>query len=140
MSPLESCHNNGNRLSCPRYSRNRHDDGRSCSRSNVRPHPRDRSASHSRHPSTDRHTSRDTNPRQRHMLDRNRAQSGSPYRQRSSSNRPPTPYARNNSRSRSSSRSNEKLPRHSMTKQDNHKDHEDQDYNNMNDYFDEDLN
>ena len=89
--------------------------------------------SHSRHPSVDRHTSRDRNPRRRHTPDRNRAQI-SPHRQRSGSNRPPTPYARNNSRSRSSSCSNEKPPRCSSTIQDNH---EDQDYN-TDDYFDED--
>ena len=58
----------------------------------------------------------------------------------SGSNRPPTPYARHNSRSRSSSCSNEKPPRHSVTIQDNPEDHEDQDYNNTDDYCDEDLN
>ena len=139
-SPPEGCHNNGRRPSHPRYSRNRHDDRRSCSRSNVRPHPRDRSASHSRHPSADRHTSRDRNPRRRHMPDRNQAQSRTPHRQRSGSNRPPTPYARNSSRSRSSSCSNETPPRRSVTIKDNHEDHKDQDYNNADDYFNEDLN
>ena len=44
------------------------------------------------------------------------------------------------SRSRSSSRSNETPPRHSVTIKDNHEDHEDPDYNNTDDYFDEDLN
>ena len=63
-----------------------------------------------------------------------------PHGQRSGSNRPPTPYARNNSRNRSSSRSNEMSPRHRVTIKDNHEDHEDQDYNNTDDYFDEDLN
>ena len=61
-------------------------------------------------------------------------------RQQSSSNRPPTPYTRHNSRSRSSSSSNEKPHRCSVTIQDNPEDHEDQDYNNSDDYFDEDLN
>ena len=74
------------------------------------------------------------------MTDCNQAQSQSPHRQQSGSNRPPTPYARHNSRSRSSSCTNEKLPRHSVTIQDNHEGHEDQDYNNTDDYFDEDLN
>ena len=41
------------------------------------------------------------------------------------SNRPLTPYARNNSTNRSSSRSNEKPPRRSVTIPDNHEDHED---------------
>ena len=100
VSPPEGWHNNRKRLSCPQYSGNRHDDRRSHSRSNIRPHPRDRSVSHSRHPNTDRHTSRDRNPRQRHMPDSNRAQSRSPHRQHSGSNRPPTPYPRNSSRSR----------------------------------------
>ena len=139
-SPPEGCPNNGGQPSCPLYSRNQRDDRRSHSRSNIRPHPRDRSMSRSRHPSADRHTSRDRNPRQRHMPDHNRAQSRSPHRQQLGSNRPLTPYTRNNSRSRSSSHSNEKPPRHSVTIQDNHEDHEDQDYNNIDDYFDEDLN
>ena len=139
-SPPESHHNHRRQPSHPQYPGNRCDDRRSHSRSNVRLHPRDRSASRSRHPSTDRHTSRDRNPRQRHMLDRNRAQSRSPHRQWSGSNRPLTPYARHNFQSRSSSRSNEKLPRCSVTIQDNPEDHEDQDYNNTDDYFDEDLN
>ena len=47
---------------------------------------------------------------------------------------------RNSSRSRSSSRSNETPPRCSVTTKDNHEDHEDQDYNSTDDYFDEDLN
>ena len=139
-SPPKGHHNNGRQPSHPQYSRNQRDDRRSCSRSNVRPHPRDRSVSHSRHPSTDRHTSRDRNPRRRHTLDHNQAQSQSPHRQQSRSNRPLTPYTRNSSRSRSSSCSNEKPPRCSVTIQDNHEDHEDQDYNNTDDYFEEDLN
>ena len=53
-----------------------------------------------------------------------------PHRQQSSNNRPPTPYTRHNSRSRSSSRSNEKPHRCSVTIKDNPEDHEDQDYNN----------
>ena len=101
VSPPEGWHNNGKRLSCPQYLGNGRDDRRS--RSNIRPRPRDRSGSHSRHPSTDRHASRDRNPRRRHTPNSNRAQSQSPHRQRSGSNRPPTPYPRNSSRSRSSS-------------------------------------
>ena len=62
-SPPKSHHNHGRRPSCPRYPGNRPDDRRSHSRSNGRLHPRDKSTSHSRHPSTDRHTSRDRNPR-----------------------------------------------------------------------------
>ena len=62
-SPPKGRHNNGKQPSRPQYSGNRHDDRRSCSRSNVRPHARDRSASCSRYPSSDRHTSRDRNPR-----------------------------------------------------------------------------
>ena len=116
---------------------NQRDDRRSRSRFYVRLHLRDRSASRLKHPSTDRHTSRYRNPRQRHMPERNRAQSWSPHRQWSSSNRPPTPYARHNSRSRSSSRSNEKLHRRSVNIQDNP---EDQYYNSPDDFFDEDLN
>ena len=57
-----------------------------------------------------------------------------------SNNRPPTPYARHNSRSRSSSHNNDKLHRHNVTIQDNPADNEDQDYNNVDDYFNEDLN
>ena len=120
--------------------RNGHDDRRSHSRSNIRPHPRDRSMSHSRHPSADRHVSRDRNPRQRHTPDRSRAQSRSPHRQCSGSNRPPTPYTRSSSRSRSSSCSNEMSPRCSVTIKNNYKDHKDKDYNNTDDYYDEDLN
>ena len=116
------------------------DDRRSCSRSNIRPHPRYRSVSCSRHPSTDRHASRDRNPRQRHMPNSNRAQSQSPHRQHSGSNRPPTPYPRNSSRSRSSSCGSETSPRCSVTIKDNYKDYGDQDYNNTDDYYDEDLN
>ena len=63
VSPPEGWHNNGKRLSHPQYSGNQRDDRRSHSRSNIRPHPRDRSASHSKHPSTDKHASRNRNPR-----------------------------------------------------------------------------
>ena len=63
-----------------------------------------------------------------------------PHRQWSSNNIPPTPYARHNSRSRSSSHNNDKPHRHSVTIQDNPADNEDQDYDNADDYFDEDLN
>ena len=62
-SPPKGHHNNGRRPSRHQYSGNRRDDRRSRSRSNVRPHARDRSASCSRHPSADRHTSRDRSPR-----------------------------------------------------------------------------
>ena len=55
-------------------------------------------------------------------------------------NRPPTPYTRHNSRSRSSSRNNKKPHRHSMTIQDNPTDSDDQEYDNVDDYFNEDLN
>ena len=74
-SPPKGRHNNENWLLCPQYSRNQCNDRRSHSRSNIRPHPRDRSVSHLRHPSADRHTSRDRNPRQRHMPDSSQAQS-----------------------------------------------------------------
>ena len=124
----------------PQYSGNRRDDRRSHSRSNIRPHPRDRSVSRSRHPSTDRHTSRDRNPRQRHMPDSNQAQSRSPHWQYSGSNRPPTPYPRNSSRNRSSSCSSETSPRHSVTIKDNYEGYRDQDYNNTDDYYNKDLN
>ena len=75
VSPPEGQHNNGKRLSYPQYSGNQCDDRRSHSRSNIRPHSRDRSVSHPRHPSTDRHASRDRNPRRRHTPNSNRAQS-----------------------------------------------------------------
>ena len=81
-----------------------------------------------------------TETQARDILDCNRTQSQSPHRQRSSNNRPPTPYARHNSRSRFSSHNNDKPPRHSVTIQDNPKDNEDRDYDNSDDYFDEDLN
>ena len=72
--------------------------------------------------------------------DCNRTQSRLPHRQRPNNNRPPTPYARHNSRSRSSSCNNDKLHRRSITIQDIPTDNEDQDYDNADDYFDEDLN
>ena len=75
VSQPKGQHNNGKGQSHPQYSGNRRDDRRSHSRSNIRPHPRDRSASHSRHPSADRHVSRDRNPRRRHTPNRNQAQS-----------------------------------------------------------------
>ena len=106
----------------------------------MRLHPRDQSASRSRHPSTDRHISRDRNPGRRHTLDRNRTQSQSPHRQQSGNNRPPTPYTRHNSRSRSPSCNNDKPHRCSITIQDSPKDNEDRDYKNSDDYFNEDLN
>ena len=140
VSPPKGRHNNRRRLSHPRYSRNRCDDRRSCSRSNIRPHPRDRSVSCSRHHSTDRHVSRDRNSKQRHTPDCSQTQSRSPHRQSSGSNRPQTPYTRNSSRSRSSSRSNEMSPRCSVTIKDNCKDCKDKDYNNTDDYYDKDLN
>ena len=140
VSPPEGRHNNGKQLPPPQYSGNRHDDRRSHSRSNIRPHPRDRSRSRSRHPSADRHASRDRNPRRRHMPDNIRAQSRSPHRQRSGSNRPLTPYPRNSSGSRSSSRGSEMSPRCSVTIKDNYEDYGDQDYNTTDDYYDEDLN
>ena len=74
-SPPESHLNRERRPSRPQYPIHRRDDRRSHSRSNVRLHPRHQSASRSRHPSADRHTSRDRNPGQRHTPDRNRAQS-----------------------------------------------------------------
>ena len=99
-----------------------------------------RSTSHSRHPSTDRHTSRDRNTGQRHTPDHHRTQSCSPHRQWPSNNRPPTPYTRHNSRSKSSSCNNDKPHRHSITIQDNSPDNDNQDYDNVDDFFDEDLN
>ena len=74
------------------------------------------------------------------MPDHHRTQSRSPHRQRPSNNRPPTPYTRHNSRSRSSSRNNDKPHRRSVTIQDNPADNDDQDYDNIDDYFNEDLN
>ena len=139
-SPPENHHNHGRRPSCHRYPASRRDDRRSRSRSNVKLHQRDRSASRSRHSSTDRHSSRDRNPGWRHTPDHNQTQSQSPHRHRSSNNRPPTPYTRHNSRSRPSSRNNDKPHRGSVTIQDNPADNEDQGYNNVDDYFDEDLN
>ena len=139
-SPPESHHNHGRQPSRPQHPTSQRDDRRSRSRSNVRIHQRDRSTSHSRHPSTDRHTSRDRNTGWRHTPDHHRTQSRSPHRQRPSNNRPPTPYTRHNSRSRSSSRSNNKPHRRSVTIQDNPADNDDQDYDNADDYFDEDLN
>ena len=56
--------------------------------------------------------------------DTHRTQSQSPHRQRSSNNRPLTPYARQNFRSRSSSHNNDKLCRHIVTIQDNPEDNE----------------
>ena len=132
-------HNHGRQPSCPWHPTSRRDD-RSQSRSNVRLHQRDRSTSRSRHPSTDRHTSRNRNPGWRYTPDRKRTQSLSPHRQRPSNNRPLTPYARHNSRSRSSSRNNDKPHRCSVTIQDNPADNEDQDYDNTDDYFDDYLN
>ena len=76
----------------------------------------------------------------RHTPDSNRAQNRSPHRQCSGSNRPPTPYPRNTSRSRSSSCGSEMSPRRSVTIKDNYEDYGDQDYNNTDDYYDEDLN
>ena len=109
---------------------------RSRSRSNIRIHHRDRSTSRSRHPSTDRHASRDRNtcltttePGAVHPTDSDRAIT-----------RPPTLYTRHNSRSRSSSCNIEKPHRCSVTIQDNPADNDDQEYNNVDDYFDEDLN
>ena len=139
-SPPENHHNHRRWPSCPRHPVSRRDDRRSRSRFNVRLHQRDRSTSHSRHPSTDRHTSRDKNTGWRHTPDRNQAQSHSPHRQQPSNNRPPTPCTRHNSRSRSSSHNNDKPHRCSVTIQDNPADNDDQDYNNVDDYFDEDLN
>ena len=140
VSPPKGQHNNRKQLSHPQYSGNRCDDRRSHSRSNVRPHPRDRSASRSRHPSADRHTSRDRNPRWRHTPNSSQAQSRSPHRQHSGSNRPTTPYPRNSSRNRSSSHGSETSPRCSVTIKDNYEDYRDKDYNNTDDYYDEDLN
>ena len=57
-----------------------------------------------------------------------------------SNNRPPMPYTRHNSRSRSSSHNNEKPHRHSVTIQDNPADNDDQEYDNVDEYFNEDLN
>ena len=139
-SPPENHHSRGRRPSCPRHPTSRRDERRSRSRSNIRIYQRDRSTSHSRHPSTDRHTSRDRNTGWRHMPDCLRTQSRSPHRQRPSNNRPPTLYTRHNSRSRSSSHSNDKPHRRSVTIQDNPADNDDQDYDNVDDYFDEDLN
>ena len=139
-SPPDNHHSRGRRPLHPQYPANRRDDRRSQSRSNVRIHQRDRSTSHSRHPSTDRHASRDRNTGQRHTPDCHRIQSRSPHRQRLSNNRPPTLCTRHNSRSRSSSRNNEKPHRCSMTIQDNPADNDDQEYDNVDDYFDEDLN
>ena len=139
-SPPDNHHSRGRRPSHPRYLANRRDDRRSQSKSNVRIHQRDRSTSHSRHPSTDRHTSRDRNTGRRHMPDCHRTQSCSPHRQRLSNNSPPTPYTRLNSRSRLSSRNNEKPHRCSVTIQDNPADNDDQEYDNIDDYFNEDLN
>ena len=134
VSPPGGRHNNRKWLSHPQYSGNWRGDRSRCSRSNNRPHPRDRSTSRSRH------ASRDRNPRWRHTPNSNWAQSRSPHRQRSGSNRPLTPYPRNNSRSRSSSHGSETSPRHSVTIKDNYEDYGDQDYNNTDDYYDEDLN
>ena len=61
-SPPESHHNHGRQPSHPRYPVNRRDDRRSCSRPNVRLHPRDRSTSRSRHTSTDRSKSNTRKP------------------------------------------------------------------------------
>ena len=93
-----------------------------------------------RHPSTDRHTSRYRNTGQRHTPDHHRTQSHSPHRQRPSNNRPPTPYTRHNSRSRSSSCNNDKPHRRSITIQDNPADNDNQDNDKVDDYFNEDLN
>ena len=139
-SPPENHHNHRRQPLHPWHSTSQCDDRRSWSRSNIRLHQRDRSTSCSRRPSTDRHTSRDRNTGQRHTPDHNQAQSQSPHRQRPSNNRPPTPYARHTSRSRSPSRNNDKPHRHSVTIQDNPADNEDQDYDNTDDCFDEDLN
>ena len=70
-SPPENHHNHGRRPSRPQYPTSRRDDRRSQSRSNVRQHQRDISASRSRHPSIDRHISRDRNPGRRHTPDHN---------------------------------------------------------------------
>ena len=139
-SPPDNHNPRGRCPSCPQYPAHRHDDRRSQSRSNVRMHQRNRSTSHSRHPSTDRHASRDRNTGQRHTPDHHRTQSRSSHRQRASNNRPPTPYTRHNSRSRSSSRNNEKPHRCSVTIQDNPANNDDQEYDNVDEYFDEDLN
>ena len=138
-SPPENHHSHGRQHSHPRHPTSRCDD-RSRSRSNVRIHQRDRSRSRSRHPSANRHASRHRNTGQRHTPDRHRTQSCSPHRQQLSNNRPLTPYTRHNSRSRSSSRNNEKPHRRSVTIQDNPADNDDQEYDNIDDYFDEDLN
>ena len=69
-SPPENHHSHGRQPSHPRYPTSQCDYRRSRSRSNVRLHQRDLSASHSRHPSTDRHT-RDRNSGQRHTPDHN---------------------------------------------------------------------
>ena len=87
-----------------------------------------------------RHASRDRNTEWRNTPDRHRTQSHSPHRQRPSNNRPPTPYTRHNSRSRSSSHNNERPHRCSVTIQDNPVNNDDQEYDNVDDYFDEDLN
>ena len=139
-SPADNHHPPGRCLSHPRYQALRRDDRRSQSRSSIRKHQRDSSTSRSRHPSTDRHTSRDRNTGRRHTPDRHRTQICSPHRQRPSNNRPLTPYTRHNSRSRSSSCNNEKPHRHSVTTQDNPADNDDQEYNNVDEYFDKDLN
>ena len=74
------------------------------------------------------------------MPDRHRTQSHSAHRQQPSNNRPPTLYTRHNSRSRSSSHNNENPHRRSVTIQDHPADNDDQEYDNVDDYFDEDLN
>ena len=80
------------------------------------------------------------NPRWRHTPNSSQAQSRSPHRQHSGSNRPTTPYPRNSSRNRSSSHGSETSPRCSVTIKDNYEDYRDKDYNNTDDYYDEDLN
>ena len=137
---LRSITTTGDDHHTPQHPTSQCDDRRSWSRSNGRIHQRDRSTSRSRHPSTDRHTSRDRNTGWRHMPDRHRTQSRSPHRQRPSNNRPLTLYTRHNSRSRSSSCNNDKQHRRSVTIQDNPADNVNQDYDNIDDYFDEDLN
>ena len=132
-SPPENHHSCGRQPSRPQHPTSRCDDRRSQSRSNVRIHQRDRSTSCSRHPSADRHTRRDRKTGWRHMPDHHRTQSHSPHRQRLSNNRPLTPYTRHYSRSRSSSRNNEKPDRHSLTIQDNPADNDDQEYDNIDD-------
>ena len=74
-SPPENHHNHRRQPLRPRHPASQCDDRRSRSRSNVRLHQRDLSTNHSRHPSIDRHTSRDRKTGQRHTPDHILAQS-----------------------------------------------------------------